>query len=59
MEVEHVHATYNDIHNLIKGSIDKLAAFKPNLFIAIGLYFSTMMHNNATDTVTAQEEGQS
>jgi len=58
MEIEHVHATYNDIHNLIKVSADKLAAFKPNLFVAIGLYFSTVMHNNATDTV-AQEEGRS
>ena len=39
-EPEHIHATYNDIHNLIKASADKIAAFKPNLFVAIGLYFS-------------------
>ncbi|KAI9464188.1 hypothetical protein HD554DRAFT_2195154 [Boletus coccyginus] len=52
MEVEHVHATYNDIHNLIKGSIDKLAAFKPNLFIAIGggsvLIYSSCGANHLT-----------
>jgi hypothetical protein len=35
-EIEHIHATYNDIHNLIKASADKIAAFNPNLFVAIG-----------------------
>jgi hypoxanthine phosphoribosyltransferase len=39
-EPEHLRATYNDIHNLIKVSADKIAVFKPNLFVAIGLYFS-------------------
>ncbi|KAF8449048.1 phosphoribosyltransferase-like protein [Boletus edulis BED1] len=35
-ELKHLHATYNDIHNLIKLSVDDLATFKPDLFVAIG-----------------------
>ncbi|KAG8220925.1 phosphoribosyltransferase-like protein [Butyriboletus roseoflavus] len=35
-ELEHLRATYNDIHNIIKTSADKIAAFKPNLLVAIG-----------------------
>ncbi|KAG6381602.1 phosphoribosyltransferase-like protein [Boletus reticuloceps] len=35
-ELKHLHATYNDIHNLIKLSADDLATFKPDLFVAIG-----------------------
>jgi hypothetical protein len=33
---EHVRATYNDIHDLIKASSEKIAEFKPNMIIAIG-----------------------
>ncbi|EGO22079.1 hypothetical protein SERLADRAFT_472396 [Serpula lacrymans var. lacrymans S7.9] len=35
-EPKHVHATYNDIHNIIKVSAEKIAEFKPNMLIAIG-----------------------
>ncbi|KAH0836645.1 hypothetical protein J3R83DRAFT_8364 [Lanmaoa asiatica] len=35
-EPEHLRATYNDIHNIIKASAEKIAVFKPNLIIAIG-----------------------
>jgi hypoxanthine phosphoribosyltransferase len=37
-EPEHVRATYNDIHDLIKASATKIAEFKPNMIIAIGVY---------------------
>lgn len=40
-ELKHLRATYNDIHIIIKDSADKIAAFKPNLFVAIGLYLSS------------------
>jgi hypothetical protein len=36
-EPEHLRATYNDIHKLIRDAAAKIAEFKPNLFIAIGL----------------------
>lgn len=45
-EPEHLHATYNDIHNLIKVSADKIAAFKPNLFVAIGSCLSILTPAN-------------
>ncbi|KIK95668.1 hypothetical protein PAXRUDRAFT_826784 [Paxillus rubicundulus Ve08.2h10] len=35
-EPEHLRATYNDIHNIIKASAEKIAPFKPNMLIAIG-----------------------
>ncbi|KAF8845149.1 PRTase-like protein [Paxillus ammoniavirescens] len=35
-EPEHLRATYNDIHNIIKASAEKIAQFKPNMLIAIG-----------------------
>jgi len=35
-DVQHVGATYNDIHNIIKASATKIAEFKPNMLIAIG-----------------------
>ncbi|KAG0709251.1 hypothetical protein DFH29DRAFT_887263 [Suillus ampliporus] len=36
-EPEHVRATYNDIHNIIRGAAGKIASeFKPDMFIAIG-----------------------
>ncbi|KIJ20855.1 hypothetical protein PAXINDRAFT_165692 [Paxillus involutus ATCC 200175] len=35
-EPEHIRATYNDIHNIIKASAEKIAQFKPNVLIAIG-----------------------
>lgn len=39
-EIKHLHATYNDIHNIIKASAARIATFKPNLFVAIGSYLS-------------------
>ncbi|TDL23792.1 PRTase-like protein [Rickenella mellea] len=33
---EHLRATYNDVHNIIRNSSDKIAEWKPNLLIAIG-----------------------
>jgi hypothetical protein len=40
MEPAHIRATYNDIHDLIKASAEKIAEFKPNIIIAIGVYNS-------------------
>jgi hypothetical protein len=38
-KVEHLHVTYNDIHNLIRSVTPKIAAeFDPDLLIAIGMY---------------------
>jgi hypoxanthine phosphoribosyltransferase len=37
-EPEHLRSTYNEIHNLIKASADKIAEFKPNMLIAIGAH---------------------
>lgn len=38
-EIQHLRATYNDIHKLIQQSAVKIAEFKPDLFIAIGDFF--------------------
>ena len=35
-EPEHIRATYNDIHKLIRASAERIAEFKPDLLIAIG-----------------------
>jgi hypoxanthine phosphoribosyltransferase len=35
-EPEHLRVTYNEVHNIIKASAEKIAEFKPNLLIAIG-----------------------
>lgn len=35
-EVEHFRVTYNDVHNIIKKSAEKINEFKPDLVIAIG-----------------------
>ncbi|KAI0060996.1 PRTase-like protein [Artomyces pyxidatus] len=35
-EPEHLRATYNDVHKLIQKSAKEIAAFKPDIFIAIG-----------------------
>lgn len=35
-EVEHFRLTYNDVHNIIKKSAEKINEFKPDLVIAIG-----------------------
>jgi hypothetical protein len=38
-EPEHFRATYNDIHNLIRArALTIQAEFKPDMFIAIGVY---------------------
>jgi hypothetical protein len=39
-EPEHSRATYNDIHDLIKASAEKIVEFKPNMIIAIGVLSS-------------------
>lgn len=37
-QIQHLHVTYNDIHNLIRKSTPKIIeAFNPELLIAIGL----------------------
>ena len=36
-EVEHLRVTYNDVHNIIKKSAEKINEFKPDLVIAIGM----------------------
>lgn len=45
-EPDHLRATYNDIHNIIKASVDEIAAFKPNLFVAIGSYYLLPVTND-------------
>lgn len=37
-EPEHLRVTYNDVHNLIRRSAEKIAEFKPDLLIAIGAH---------------------
>jgi hypoxanthine phosphoribosyltransferase len=41
-EVEHFRVTYNDVHNIIKKSAEKINEFKPDLVIAIG---GGLVHN--------------
>jgi hypothetical protein len=37
-EPVHIWATYNDIHNIIRATADRVASeFKPDMFIAIGI----------------------
>jgi hypoxanthine phosphoribosyltransferase len=37
-EREHLRVTYNDIHNIIRATADKIESeFKPDMFIAIGM----------------------
>jgi hypoxanthine phosphoribosyltransferase len=43
-EPEHVRATYNDIHDLIKASAEKIVEFKPNMIIAIGVCTSVLLN---------------
>jgi hypoxanthine phosphoribosyltransferase len=35
-EPEHIRVTYNDVHNTIKRSAERINQFKPDLVIAIG-----------------------
>ena len=38
-QIQHLHVTYNDIHNLIRQNTPKIAReFNPDLLIAIGLF---------------------
>ena len=38
-QIQHLHVTYNDIHDLIRQNTPKIAReFNPDLLIAIGLY---------------------
>jgi hypothetical protein len=54
-EPEHVRATYNDIHDLIKASSEKIVEFKPNMIIAIGTY---LLEEISYITERHQVEGQ-
>jgi len=45
-EPEHVRATYNDIHDLIKASAEKIVEFKPNMIIAIGMWYCSQWKND-------------
>ena len=37
-EVEHLHVSYNDVHNIIKASAQKIQEeFGPDMLIAIGM----------------------
>ena len=42
-EPKHILCTYNDVHNIIKRSAEKIAEWKPNLLIAIGLCISAIV----------------
>ncbi|KAH9846036.1 PRTase-like protein [Lenzites betulinus] len=47
-DVEHNRVTYNDVHNLIRRSAEKIAEFKPDMLIAIGApdrLFRTFLKN--------------
>jgi uncharacterized protein len=38
-QIQHLHVTYNDIHDLIRQNTPKIAReFNPDLLIAIGLF---------------------
>lgn len=36
MEPEHIRATYEDIHKLIRSTAERIKEFKPDILIAIG-----------------------
>jgi hypothetical protein len=41
-EIQHLHVTYNDIHNLIRSATPQIAReFNPDLLIAIGKHQTT------------------
>ncbi|KAH9935926.1 PRTase-like protein [Epithele typhae] len=42
-EPEHLRVTYNDVHNLIRKSAEKIAEFKPDMLIAIGFFPARVM----------------
>ncbi len=37
-EPEHFRTTYDDIHRLLRASAEKIAEFKPDMLIAIGMH---------------------
>lgn len=37
-EPEHIRVTYNEVHNIIKKTAEKISEWKPDLLIAIGEY---------------------
>jgi len=44
-EVQHLHVSYNDIHNLIRRNTPKIVAdFDPTLLIAIGLSLFSIIY---------------
>ncbi|EPQ56452.1 PRTase-like protein [Gloeophyllum trabeum ATCC 11539] len=51
-EPEHLAMTYNDIHKLIKASAEKIAEFKPDLFIAIGFFPARVLRTFLKDAST-------
>ena len=43
-QIQHLHVTYNDIHNLIRKSTPKIVEeFNPDLLIAIGLFLLSII----------------
>lgn len=45
-QIQHLHVTYNDIHNLIRENTPKIATeFNPDLLIAIGLFWFQPLSN--------------
>ena len=54
-EPEHLRVTYNDVHNLIRASAQKIAEFKPDMLIAIG---ARSLFTSALALTAAQAEGQ-
>ena len=48
---ELVHATYNDIHILIKDATKKIEKFKPELIVAIGMLTSSLVVQILTATI--------
>jgi hypothetical protein len=44
-EPKHFRITYNQVHNLIKRSAKEIADFKPDVLLAIGKHFNTLISN--------------
>ncbi|OCH93641.1 PRTase-like protein [Obba rivulosa] len=50
MEPEHIRATYEDIHKLIRASAEKIKEFKPDILIAIGFFPARVLRTFLKDT---------
>lgn len=58
-QAPHLRATYNEIHKLIRESAQRIADFKPNMFIAIGHSEFLSPLTRRAKSQTSQAEGQS